>query len=350
MSSEGTRNAAPAAVAEPAAGQRPTSVQLSERVHAVLGGVNCAIVDVGDGRALLVDSGQDKEYGRKVRKALDALGLELAVILATHSHADHYGGNAYLLRQFPEALVWAPEIEAEIIRTPALEPIYLFHGAKPLPELTGKWLQAEASPVHRVLTAGRDAVGGASFELLDVRGHAHRQLAVLVDDVLLAADAVFGAETLEKYPIPFAQDVAGQLRTFETVAGVSARVLLPGHGAPTEDLVGVAESNRAAVLRAAAAVLAACAAPEARSGASTEDVVVGSAESLGVVLDDLARYHLNFCVVSAHLGRLRELGEIACALEAGRLVWRRVARAADGREGRPTPVAGAGRLEEGGDA
>ncbi len=350
MSSEGTRNAAPVAGAEPATGHRPTSVQLSERVHAVLGGVNCAIVDVGDGRALLVDSGQDKEYGRKVRKALDALGLELAVILATHSHADHYGGNAYLLRQFPEARVWAPEIEAEIIRTPALEPIYLFHGAKPLPELTGKWLQAEASPVHRVLTAGRDAVGAAGLELLDVRGHAHRQLAVLVDDVLLAADAVFGAETLEKYPIPFAQDVVGQLRACETVAGVSARVLLPGHGAPTEDLVGVAASNRAAVLRAAAAVLAACAAPGARSGASTEDVVVGSAESLGVVLDDLARYHLNYCVVSAHLGRLRELGEVTCAVEGGRLVWRRVAHGADGREDRSTPVAQSRRLEEGGNA
>jgi glyoxylase-like metal-dependent hydrolase (beta-lactamase superfamily II) len=305
--------------------EKRTSAQLSERVHAVLGGVNCAIVDVGDGRALLVDSGQDKEYGRKVRKALDALGLELTLIVATHSHADHYGGNAYLLRQFPEARVWAPEIEADVIRTPALEPIYLFHGAKPLPELTSKWLQADASPVHRVVAAGDELCGAVGFRLLDVRGHAHRQLAVLVDDVLLAADAVFGAETLEKYPIPFAQDVAGQLAAFETVAGVSARVLLPGHGAPTEDLAGVAESNRRAVLRAADAILAACAAPGARPGTSMEDVVAGSAETLGVMLDDLARYHLNYCVVSAHLGRLRELGLVACGVEARRLVWRRTA-------------------------
>ncbi len=336
MSSEGTRNAAPAAgavaVAEAAPGQRPVSVQLSERVHAVPGGVNCAIVDAGDGRALLVDSGQDKEYGRKVRKALDALGLELAVILATHSHADHYGGNAYLLRQFPDARVWAPEIEADIIRTPMLEPIYLFHGAKPLPELTSKWLQAEASPVHRIVGAGHEVVGGVGLELLDVRGHAHRQLAVVVDDVLLAADAVFGAETLEKYPIPFAQDVVGQLRAYETVAGVDARVLLPGHGAPTGDIAGVAEANRLSVLLAADAVLAACAVAGAPIGTSTEDVVVRSAESLGVALDDLARYHLNFCVVSAHLGRLRELGEITCAVEAGRLVWRRGAPSADSVE------------------
>lgn len=293
------------------------SEPLSDRVHAVLGGVNCAIVEIGEGKALLVDSGQDKEYGRKIRKALEALDLELSVILTTHSHADHYGGNAYLLRQFPQAQVWAPEVEAEIIRTPYLEPVYLFHGAKPLPELTGKWLQADPSPVHRVIGAGEEPVGGVTLTLVDVRGHAHRQLAVLVDDVLLAADAVFGVETLEKYPIPFAQDVMGQLAAFDAVAAQPARLLLPGHGAPTADLEGVADLNRRAVLRAAGAILDCC------HGSSTEEVVAGSARALGIVMTDLARYHLNYCVVSAHLGRLRELGLVDCAVVDSRLEWSR---------------------------
>jgi len=290
---------------------------MSERVHAVLGGVNCAIVDIGEGKALLVDSGQDKEYGRKIRKALEALDLELRIIVTTHSHADHYGGNAYLLRQFPLAQVWAPAVEAEIIRTPYLEPVYLFHGARPLPELTGKWLQADPSPVHRVVGPGEERVGDVTLTLVDVRGHAHRQLAVLVDDVLLAADAVFGVETLEKYPIPFAQDIVGQLAAFDTVAAQPARVLLPGHGAPTTDLEAVAELNRRAVLRAASAILDCC------EGSSTEEVVAGSARALGIVIADLARYHLNYCAVSAHLGRLRELGLVTCAVVDTRLEWSR---------------------------
>lgn len=295
----------------------PPTVALSDRVHGVLGGVNCAIVDIGGGKALLVDSGQDKEYGRRLRKAFEGLGLEPHVILSTHSHADHYGGNAYLLRQYPEARVWAPEVEASVISTPYLEPIYLFHGAKPLPELTTKWLQAEASPVHRVVAAGEATLGEVDLTLLDVRGHAHRQLAVLVGDVLLATDSVFGEETLHKYPLPFAQDVTGQLAAFAAVAEAPARVLLPGHGAPTEDIAGLAALNREVVERASAAVLEAC------EGTTTEEVMATVAEALRIEVADLARYHLNHCTVSAHLGHLRERGLVDCAVERSRLVWRR---------------------------
>lgn len=296
---------------------RTTSVQLSEHVHAVLGGVNCAIVDLGDGEALLVDSGQDKEYGRKIRRALDGLSLRLSVILVTHSHADHHGGNAYLLRQYPDAKVWAPEIEAELITMPYLEPVYLFHGAKPPVELTGKWLQAEPSPVHRTVGAGEETLGDVALSLVDVRGHALRQLAVIVDDVLLAADSVFGPETLQKHPLPFSQDVVGQLAAHDVVAQQPARVALPGHGDATEDLLELVEVNRRAVLNAAQAVLAAC------DGDSTEAIMAAAARDLGLVIDDLPRYHLNYCTVSAHLARLRELGLVGCAVVDSRLRWSR---------------------------
>lgn len=296
-------------------------VQLSDRVHALLGGVNCAIVDVGNSQALLVDSGQDKDHGRKIRKALDELGLRPSVILCTHSHADHYGGNAYLLRQYPEAQVWAPEIEAEIIRAPVLEPIYLFHGAKPLPELTSKWLQAEASPVHRVVAEGTETVGDATFQLVDVRGHSHRQLAVLIDDVLLATDALFGAATLEKYPFPFSQDVGGQLGSLDAVLGLleteSVRLALPGHGEPTDQVGDLVEQNRRALENAARVIEAAC------TGVGTEDVLARATTEMGAIMTDLARYHLNLTTITAYLGWLREEGRVSADLEDGRLLWRR---------------------------
>lgn len=296
-------------------------VQLSDRVHGFLAGVNCAIVNLGDGRALLVDSGQDKDYGRKLRKALEQLELTPSVILCTHSHADHYGGNAYLLRQFPEAQVWAPEVEADIIRTPVLEPIYLFHGAKPLPELTSKWLQAEASPVHRQVEAGSEELGDVRFELLDVRGHSHRQLAVLVDDVLLATDSLFGGATLEKYPFPFSQDVGGQLASIDAlqrlVESGAVRVALPGHGEPTEQVGQLAELNRSALEAAASVIEQAC------QGVGTEDVLALATEQMGAMMTDLARYHLNFTTITAYLGWLRHEGRVSADLQAGRLLWRR---------------------------
>src|SRR5690606_32899776 len=258
-------------------------VELANGVHAVLGGVNAGIIEAPDKTAVLVDSGQDKEYGKRIRRALADLGLTPTVLICTHSHADHYGGNAYLLGQFPDLQVLAPPIEANIIRAPELEPIYLFHGAAPLPELQSKWLKAPASPVHREIEAGRVTVGGVDLELIDVRGHAHRQMGVLVAGVFLAADAVFGPETLTRYPLPFGQDIAWQLASHDTVASVQATTLLPGHGAPTSDLEGIADSNRRAV-RAAVAAIESCVGSTS-SGHSTEDVLAMCGVTLGLDMD-----------------------------------------------------------------
>lgn len=294
---------------------RPELQQLSEHVHVLPGGVNCAVV-VGEGsRAVLVDTGQDKDYGRHLRRACEDLGVAPVAIVNTHAHADHFGGNAYLLRQFPDLTVHAPPFEASIVRAPYLEPVYLFHGARPLPELTSKWLQAEPSPVHVEIEPGSLALAGRELQLLDTSGHAHRQLAVRVDDVLLAADAFFGEAVLQRYPLPFGQDIAGQLAGFEVVRSSDARVAVPGHGDPTEDLAGAADANTAAVMQAAEAVAAAC------QGGSTEEVAVAACRALGVEVGDLPRYHLNLCTVAAYLSYLRDRGEVEPRLEDGRLGW-----------------------------
>jgi glyoxylase-like metal-dependent hydrolase (beta-lactamase superfamily II) len=277
--------------------------------------VNCGIVKAEDNKAILIDTGQDKDYGRNIKKACEQLGLMPSVIINTHSHADHYGGNEYLLRQYPNIPVYAPAFESTILQNPYLEPVYLFNGAKPLSELMSKWLLAKPSKVDAELKAGRLELHGVSLNVIDTSGHAHTHRSVIIDNVLIAADAVFGSIVLEKYPLPFGQDIGKQMKSAESLKGLDVKIVLPGHGEPSSDIASLVDVNLAAFERAAQTVESAC------TGVTTETVLLEICEALSIVMNDLPRYYLNLCVVTAYLSYLREVGRVRVALQNNQVIW-----------------------------
>lgn len=289
--------------------------QISDKVFYLSGGVNCAIIKAEANKAILVDTGQDKDYGRDLKKACESLGLVPSVIINTHSHADHYGGNDYLLRQYPNVPVYAPTFESSILQTPLLEPVYLFNGAKPLSELMSKWLLAKPSRVDHELKAGGLELLGVKLEVIDTSGHAHVQMSVKVDDVLIAADALFGFSVLEKYPLPFGQDIGGQLKSAERLKELNIQTVLPGHGEPTSEVAQLIKKNLAAFERAASVVEEACV------NITTEGVLQNVCRTLNITMTDLPRYYLNLCTVTAYLSYLREVKRVEVRLEDNRVVW-----------------------------
>jgi glyoxylase-like metal-dependent hydrolase (beta-lactamase superfamily II) len=289
--------------------------QLSDKVYYLPSGVNCAIIKAGH-KAILVDTGQDKDYGRTIKKACESLGITPAVIINTHSHADHYGGNDYLLRQYPDMPVYAPRFESAVLQNPYFEPVYLFNGAKPLSELMSKWLLAKPSKVDVELSDGRLELLNQELQIIDTSGHAHVHKSILVDGVLIASDAVFGSSVLEKYPLPFGQDIDKQIESAKHLLDLNVQTVLPGHGEPSNDITSLVNLNLKAFEHAAQTIKVAC------TFVSTEQVLKMVCQRLNIIMNDLPRYYLNLCVVSAYLSYLREKGDVEVRLEDNQVLWK----------------------------
>lgn len=196
------------------------------------------LVKLGGGEVCLIDSGNDKDAGRKVRQLLDANGWNLTAIYNTHSNADHIGGNKYLQNQ-TGCKVYAPGIECCFTKHPGLEPAFLYGGYPPK-DLRHKFLLAQESDVQPLTS---DCLPDG-FEIIELPGHFFDMVGFRTpDDVVYLADCLSSKETLDKYQIGFIYDVAAYLETLNKVKDLEAKMFVPAHAAATEDISELALYN-----------------------------------------------------------------------------------------------------------
>jgi glyoxylase-like metal-dependent hydrolase (beta-lactamase superfamily II) len=296
--------------------------QITDRTFYIPGANNLGIVATGDGEAIAIDTGLDKDTGRLIRKALDEAGLTLRAIVNTHHHADHIGGNEYLVRNLPDVAVYAPPIEAALIEHPILEPVYLNMGAQPFAALRTKWLMAKGTSVDWLITGDRLEIAGVELEVVALPGHSINQIGLAVDGVCFAADGFFGPAILQKHGVPYAHDVGAQLDSLHQLAARADHAFLPGHGdlVRRDALEETLAANQVAIERTSQLVYAVLAQP-----GDLHAVTQRVAQALGLTLAGIPQYAIFASAVAAHLSYLEAEGQVRVALEDG-LIWHRAPR------------------------
>lgn len=263
-----------------------------------------------DRKVCLIDSGNDKDAGKKVQKILAEQGWELEMILNTHSHADHIGGNQ-LLQQRLGCRIYAPGADAAFVRHPELEPSFLF-GGYPMKELRNKFLMAKESMVEELTPE----VLPEGIEMLLLPGHSFSMAGFHTsDDVWFLADSLTGEEVLEKYHVSFLYDVKAYLESLEKVEELSGKLFIPAHAEPREDIRPLVQKNREKVLEIAEVVRESCRTPK-----STEEVIQTVFERYDLKMDAV-QFVLAGSTIRSYLSYLREKQELFLRFERNRLLW-----------------------------
>ena len=271
------------------------------------------LVKLNDTDVCLIDSGNDKDAGRKVRQLLDANGWHLTAIYNTHSNADHIGGNRYLQGQ-TKCKVYAQGIECDITRHPVLEPAFLYGGFPPK-DLRHKFLMAQESDAQELT----GAVLPEGFELLQLPGHFFHMVGFRSpDDVVYLADCLSSRETLDKYQIGFIYDVAAYLDTLEKVKTMQAAAFVPAHAEVTEDIAPLAQYNIDKVHEIADHIVELCTGP-----IIFEELLKKLFDDYGLTLT-FEQYVLVGSTVKSYLAWLKDTGRLTVLFEDNRLLWRRV--------------------------
>ena len=288
-------------------------IQVSEQCYYLQSPAKIGLVRLNDADVCLIDSGSDKDAGRKVRQLLDANGWRLTAIYNTHSNADHIGGNQYLQRQ-TGCRIYAPGIECCFTRHPVLEPAFLYGGFPPK-DLRHKFLMAQESDA-RPLTP---EVLPQGFGLLPLPGHFFDMAGFRTpDDVVYLADCLSSRETLDKYRIGFVYDVAAYLQTLETVKAMSARCFVPAHAPACEDIAPLAQYNIDTVHEVAGAILDLCWEP-----LCFEVLLQKLFARCGLAMN-FEQYALVGSTVRSYLSWLKDTGRLSARFEDGLLLWQRL--------------------------
>jgi len=278
------------------------------------GPVNAGVYVYEGNSCVVVDTGIDDDAGRKLLKAVDAMGLEISAIINTHSHADHFGGNEIIIKR-TGAEVMTKKIEAAIITNPYLEPFYLF-SAHPLKTLQNKFLMGKESRVDRYIETGEYELGSVKINIIDLKGHSPAQIGVATPDgVLFTADAYFSSKIIKKYRLPYFTNINDTIQTLKMLKEMEYAYYLPCHGKCVEDIRDEIKVNLDAIYETIDFIHKKLVKPMSR-----EEIVASICKEYGIKLN-INQYYLTHSCVSAFLSYMTDEGMLKTLTENYQLKW-----------------------------
>ncbi len=288
-------------------------IPLSEHHYYIESPAKVGVVRLNETDAILIDSGSDKDAGKKILKILQAQGWELKAILNTHYHADHIGGNAYLQAK-TDCKIYAPAMEQGLIDHPIFEPTLLW-GGNPPKELRHKFVMAQPSHTEPLTEAALPT----GMHILPLPGHSPEMVGFQTDEgVTYLADALSSESTLNKYGIGFLADVEAYLQTLEAVKSMESKSFVPAHAPVTHHIAPLAQINIDKTMEIGNTITELC-----KSSKTFEELLSALFARYGLTMT-FEQYSLVGSTLKSYLTWLKGSERLTAAIEENRLLWKSI--------------------------
>lgn len=285
-------------------------IKITDKCFYIESPAKIGLIKTSENEACLIDSGNDKDAAKKVLKILNEMNLKLTAIYNTHSNADHIGGNKYLQTK-TGCNIYSPTIENAFTLYPQLEPAFLY-GGYPFHDLCHKFLLADQS-FSQPLTEDRLPEG---MKAISLPGHFFSMVGYKTDeDIVFLADCLSSKKTLDKYAIGFIYDVKSYLETLENIKKMDARIFIPSHAEPTQNIIPLANYNIQKVNEISEKILSICSFP-----ITFENILQKIFESYSLTMT-YEQYVLVGSTVRSYLSYLKNMGDLDAYFEKNLLLW-----------------------------
>ncbi len=186
---------------------------------------NCILFDDGE-RSALIDSGYWTHSDQTLEMVASRLGVRpLDLLINTHLHSDHCGGNAALQARYPHLLTVVPPGQSELVKT--WDPVGLFY--TPTGQNCPQFVFDK-----KLQTGSSIQLGLQRWEVHAAGGHDPHAVIFFepVSRTLISADALWQNGFGVIFPELDGVEAFGEVTaTLDLIERLNPNLVIPGHGA-----------------------------------------------------------------------------------------------------------------------
>lgn len=287
-------------------------INVGEKTYYIKNATNIGIYKVDTNNVYLIDTGNDKEAGKKILKIIDEQGWNVKGIITTHSNADHIGGNK-IIQDRTNCIILAHNIEKCFAEYPILEPSFLY-GGYPFKDIRNKFLLAKESVVTPIEDNLPDGL-----EYFTLKGHFFDMIGVKTsDDIYFLADSLFSEETINKYHLFFIYDIKEYLNTLDYLNTLNGKLYIPSHCEATSDISSLIEMNKNKIQEIIGKIYNVC-----EKEITFEDILKYIFDEYNLIMNP-NQYVLVGSTIKSYLAYLSDEGKLSYEFKDNKMLWKQI--------------------------